>query len=1088
MALHDLAHQREAHAVTAGAIAALGLEEAVEHVRERVGRNAAAVVAHAQQRAAVGLRQRHLDAAVPAHELRGVRDQVRDAALDLHRVHVDFERLVRARRLDQLVAVARRERTRLVERAPQQHVEREPLAPEGELALLEPVHVEDLDDQLEHAARVPLRHLDLLAHARREPGARIAQQVVERPEHQRQRRAELVANVDEEARLQPVDFHQPLGLGDQLLRALRDQALELALPLEQAALPPARAEQRGAREQQERSERPHGVRPGGAPPARLDRELERCRRMDRAATVARLGQEPERAVGQVRVFALGARRPLRPARVEARELRAELGRRRTREGGQREIERQVPHRGPVGRLRVPEERQAQTRVEIAHRAERRCRARDRRALREPDARHAVGARQPEHVAFAQEIVDRAQVRDAVQHLAIPAVALAVAAPGADGARPAREQVPLRVVVQLGDAAVGQRTVETGPRLEASPCGIEAQHARVRRQRQPAADELELDRAEPAQSRILVEALRARSRLVGREAPDDAVARVGPERLVAIDHDAARGAHHAVEMTTRRSLGIRLVEHVHAVVDADHVDAIGMSRRAREAPRARESRQRLPRQHAALRIERRAHELAARGPQASAAGEQVGRGARLVDHASEARAGAAGAGLEHVHACAAGRVQAAFVAHQRQCVRYARFEIEARDAAGAVDTREVARLGNPQAPFAILEQVGDRVDAVAADLVVALAHPAVAIDDPDPAAQETDREPAVGQLEQRARPAQRELGPDAGRDALQPGFSSEGLQCPVEGREQQAAVARHDAAADRRRGDRFRARHQLERQRAAGQACAAQARLVVGEPDFVAAFDHDLREVRRRRARDRAVVADPDEVRRGEEPHRVGGLHRPDHAPRFARLHGQLLPEAAPLVLAARVALEVAGIARRPGVVAPAMLHDRRARAVVARAAHGRPAHAVEHEQQARVRGPDAARVVLGDAEVVVGGAERRQVVVVDARPAELARGRGRGPAHQQECERAADVHRPRLRATARAGNACGCTGCSPCCRRRFRGEGAPPGAPPRARRVAIGGPQPPDKQSQPPDKTRGHARSSVVADPACYPAVPASPA
>src|SRR5204862_7535055 len=91
VALDDLAHQGESYAIAAGLVAALGLEESVEHVRQRGRRDAAALVVHADARDALALFEPHLDAPAARHVLRGVSHQVGKAALDLCRIDVHVE-------------------------------------------------------------------------------------------------------------------------------------------------------------------------------------------------------------------------------------------------------------------------------------------------------------------------------------------------------------------------------------------------------------------------------------------------------------------------------------------------------------------------------------------------------------------------------------------------------------------------------------------------------------------------------------------------------------------------------------------------------------------------------------------------------------------------------------------------------------------------------------------------------------------------------------------------------------------------------------------------------------------------------------
>ena len=178
--------------------------EALEQARHLVGRHADAAVAHAQLDIIAGVAQRHLDAAVEG-ELQRVRQQVEDDLL-VH-VVVDEDRLGDAVTGDGVLqpgALHRRlEGARQIVRQLRQIGRR---IAGAHATRLDAREVEQGVDQLVQANRVAVRGRQALA-GERARGERI----FERPQHQRQRRAELVADIGEERRLGAVDLGQRFG-------------------------------------------------------------------------------------------------------------------------------------------------------------------------------------------------------------------------------------------------------------------------------------------------------------------------------------------------------------------------------------------------------------------------------------------------------------------------------------------------------------------------------------------------------------------------------------------------------------------------------------------------------------------------------------------------------------------------------------------------------------------------------------------------------------------------------------------------------------------------------------------------------------
>ena len=183
--------------------------EALEDPRRLVLGDADAAVAHPQHRLPTLRGQRHLDAALEG-ELEGVGDQVEDDLLPHLAVHED--------RLDERRRVDGEREAGLLAGGSEAAGE---VAGEGgkvgrlvdglNAAGLDAREVEQCVDQPLQAKAVALRELDPLALAAVQRLARLRERVLQRAQHQRQRRAELVADVGEEGGLGPVDRRQRLG-------------------------------------------------------------------------------------------------------------------------------------------------------------------------------------------------------------------------------------------------------------------------------------------------------------------------------------------------------------------------------------------------------------------------------------------------------------------------------------------------------------------------------------------------------------------------------------------------------------------------------------------------------------------------------------------------------------------------------------------------------------------------------------------------------------------------------------------------------------------------------------------------------------
>ena len=201
---HELAHEREADAgALEGAPArALHAMKPLEEPRQLLLGDARACVADRELHAIVRPAQRDLDRPFE-REFEGVRDQVEDDLLP--HLAVDVDRLGERRAIDDV-----REPRALDDRAER----RRELSGEGrkigrlvghlQARRLDPGEIEQCIDELEQAPRIAPNDLDFVSLLVGQRAVRAVQELLDRAEHERERRAELVAHVGEEAGLELV--------------------------------------------------------------------------------------------------------------------------------------------------------------------------------------------------------------------------------------------------------------------------------------------------------------------------------------------------------------------------------------------------------------------------------------------------------------------------------------------------------------------------------------------------------------------------------------------------------------------------------------------------------------------------------------------------------------------------------------------------------------------------------------------------------------------------------------------------------------------------------------------------------------------
>ena len=206
---HQLLHEREADArpLVGAPARPLDAEEALEAVRELVRGDAAPGVAHVEPRVVPVVAPRDDDLALQG-ELERVGDEVEHDLLPHVRVDV--------RRLAEGVALHPQREAGLVGGGAEDAREvggvgRDVDGAEARMHApgLDAREVEHRVDQLEQAQAVAVDERDAVVEGRRRQ--RVAGHLRERPEHQRQRGAELVAHVGEEGGLGAVDGGEGLG-------------------------------------------------------------------------------------------------------------------------------------------------------------------------------------------------------------------------------------------------------------------------------------------------------------------------------------------------------------------------------------------------------------------------------------------------------------------------------------------------------------------------------------------------------------------------------------------------------------------------------------------------------------------------------------------------------------------------------------------------------------------------------------------------------------------------------------------------------------------------------------------------------------
>ncbi len=352
--LDEFLHERKADADALAGPAGITLIEAVEDVRELIARDAGARVRDNDFGRILrdGAADADGDGAAARRELERVGEQVVDDLLDHLAIEIQRDALaaVFPAQLDALLFGRRREREHeRLERAPEIAFHRlQPHRPRFDLR-----QVEQLRNQLEQIFRVTTNHqefrpcvtpcdasdasvervciprciprVDFTAVCRplctllrrwrcQRPAVlrvQVLQHLADRRQDQRERRAEFVRNVGEEARFHAIELAQLLQL------AVLDVALHRAVHASELHLPEAdhRAEQ----------EQPIGcVRPPASIPRTKHREREDGVASDHAARVAGAHVEAIVAGGEVGVAPAGFFRPYGPIAVEAFEKRLEL--------------------------------------------------------------------------------------------------------------------------------------------------------------------------------------------------------------------------------------------------------------------------------------------------------------------------------------------------------------------------------------------------------------------------------------------------------------------------------------------------------------------------------------------------------------------------------------------------------------------------------------------------------------------------------------------------------------------------------------------------------------------------------------------
>ncbi len=203
--------EADAAALEGPAAGALDPVEALEQAGQLGGRDAGAGVADGElRRPAVGRPPDHHPDLALEGELEGVREQIEDHLLP--HLAVDVDRLGQGRAVDdqaQARPIDRRAEARGELGGERREVGR--LVARLDAPGLDAREVEQRVDQLEQPQAIAMRGVDQRPIVDGNAGCRLGQHLLERPQHQGQGRAELVADVREECGLGAVDLGQGLG-------------------------------------------------------------------------------------------------------------------------------------------------------------------------------------------------------------------------------------------------------------------------------------------------------------------------------------------------------------------------------------------------------------------------------------------------------------------------------------------------------------------------------------------------------------------------------------------------------------------------------------------------------------------------------------------------------------------------------------------------------------------------------------------------------------------------------------------------------------------------------------------------------------
>lgn len=299
----ELLGDRQAEADTAesprGAV--LRLAEALEDDPPHVRRHAGPAVLHAQHGAAFAdARQRAVNPPAGGRELERIRQQVQQHPLELFRIDLGSERLGRRHHVGD--RALRHQRMELVGDRADEFRQVDPRIPGFELSRVEPRQVEKVVHVLEQGRRVAVHDLQLASLRIGEVVG--GQQLLGRAEDQRQRRAQLVADVGEQIALELVELPDSVEQALQLGVLARHLRLDLLLGRDVAAF--------GEQEDDRAAVIPH----------RQQREVDEDRLVaGRLAVDLHVAADEFPAAGPADVVALrlrGLARDLEPARLPER--------------------------------------------------------------------------------------------------------------------------------------------------------------------------------------------------------------------------------------------------------------------------------------------------------------------------------------------------------------------------------------------------------------------------------------------------------------------------------------------------------------------------------------------------------------------------------------------------------------------------------------------------------------------------------------------------------------------------------------------------------------------------------------------------